>query len=469
MRYKVISRSSSNRLILIYAGWGMDWRPFANLSHPGYDIIVVWDYTELTFDWKNYFRYDEICLIAWSMGVFAASITIHEIEPRITTRIAVNGTLTPIDDNRGIPTAIWRGTENALSPSTWRKFQRRMCTSAQQYAAFADVAPHRTIQSLKDELYALETSTMFHVEQVMDWDLAIVSKHDGIFPAANQSRAWQGIAPVRMLDVGHLPDFAQLISRLIIDKDRVGRRFDDARSTYSRSASVQQRIADGLMKRFDFIFGTGPIVGNIIEVGPGVDTPLTRKWIGRTDSRAKIRLWDVADINTDSLPANAAFERCDAEVRMKRQATESVGFIFSSSTLQWFNSPREFVKECERVLVPGGYLVLSSFVAGNLEELTAITGNGLQLPTLRGWQAMLSSNMMQLLCEPGIERETFDSPRAVLEHLRDTGVNGVSYGRSSAVLARRIIENLPTDAQGRATITYRPVYIIARKAFDPVR
>lgn len=444
----------------------MDWRPFASLSHPGYDIVVVWDYTELSFNWKKFFNYHEICLLAWSMGVFAASLTIHEIEPRITMRIAVNGTLTPIDERRGIPPAIWSGTHNTLSPSTWRKFQRRMCTSAPQYAAFAGVAPHRTLQSLRDELYALETYTMFHVEQITDWDMAIVGKHDGIFPAANQREAWRDVAPVRILDAGHLPDFGQLISRLVIDKNRVEQRFDGARATYARHATVQRLIADGLMQRFDMIFGKGPIVGNIIEVGPGPDMPLTHKWLGRIDPRAKIRLWDIAEIKTEQLPPNVVFECCDAEVRMKRQSTESAGFIFSSSTLQWFNSPREFIKECARVLVPGGYLVLSSFIAGNLEELTAITGTGLQLPTLRGWQAMLPQSMLTMVCEPDIRSISFNSPREILEHLRDTGVNAVNYGTSPTVLARRILRDFPADASGKYTITYRPVYIIARKNPD---
>ena len=94
MRYKFISRENNNRLILIYAGWGMDWRVFRHMRRHGYDIIIVWDYRQLTFDWSVVASYDEICLVAWSMGVFAASVTIHEILPRITKSIAVGGTPT---------------------------------------------------------------------------------------------------------------------------------------------------------------------------------------------------------------------------------------------------------------------------------------------------------------------------------------------------------------------------------------
>lgn len=465
MKSKYISRCDGNkRLLVIFAGWGMDWRPFADLSHPDYDILVVWDYRELSFNGSPLLRYDEICVLAWSMGVFAASVTIHEIEPRITTRIAVNGTLQPIDDVQGIPPAIWDGTLNALSPSTWRKFQRRMCDSAQQFNSFSEKAPHRTISELKEELEALRTHTIFHAEQVTEWDMAIVGRHDAIFPAVNQMRAWKGVAPVRVMESGHLPDFAQLVSRLFKDKGKVARHFTKARSTYGGEAVMQQAIARSLMARFNAIFGKGPIVGNVIEAGCGVDGILTRSWIDRTDPRAKLLLWDIADVTVDVSAPNMTFERCDAEVRMKRQPSGSARFIFSSSTVQWFNSPRDFLKECARVLVPGGYMVISSFTQNNFKEIRSVTGNGLQLPTVKDWRGMVPLGMEVLECVEEERRLSFESPRRVLEHLRDTGVNGVRYGTPAHTLARRLLNDYPADEEsGNYTLTYAPVYIIARK------
>lgn len=463
MKSKLISRTDTPRLLLIFAGWGMDWRPFAALSHPGYDIMVIWDYRDLRFDWKPLFRYDEICLLAWSMGVFAASITIHEIAPRITMRIAVNGTLRPIDAMTGIPPAIWSGTYNALSPATWRKFQRRMCTSAEQFGRFAESAPRRTIADLADELSALESHTFFHPDQVTDWDMAIIGRNDAIFPPANQNRAWRGVAPIRILDTGHLPDFAQLIERLLIDKDKVKTRFDKSATTYGSASVVQQRIADQLMTRFRIASDDAPLIGTIIEIGPGATGALTRRYIDRVDPRSSLYLWDMADIDTTGFAPSAYFERTDAEVRIKRTQSASAAIILSSSTIQWFNSPREFIKECERVLVPGGWLVLSAFVHGNLDELTAITGNGLQLPPARTWQQMFGENMTVAVCEQAVESLTFESPRQVLEHLRDTGVNGVSFGQDHVTLARRIMREYPRQDDGSCRLTYRPIYIIARK------
>jgi hypothetical protein len=113
--------------------------------------------------------------------------------------------------------------------------------------------------------------------------------------------------------------------------------------------------------------------------------------------------------------------------------------------------------------VPGGYLVLSTFVRGNLKELTDLVGNGLPLLTADGWLRLLPQNLFVQVCEQSYETLTFDSPRLVLEHLRKTGVNAVGYGRNRTVLARHILENFPKNDKGEYALTYRPLYLIARK------
>jgi malonyl-ACP O-methyltransferase BioC len=460
MQSKFICRNHNNRLILIFAGWGMDWRPFKDLSHPGYDILVVWDYRDLTFNWQPLLAYHEICLIAWSMGVFAASLTVHEILPRITKRIAINGTLEPISSKYGIPEAIYHGTINALSPTTLRKFYRRMCTSAEQFAEFEANRPKRTINELSEELQAIETHTFFHVPQIDSWDLAIISRNDGIFPAQNQVNAWRQSTPIQFMDAGHLPDFQMLISRLIIDKNLVSNRFGESQDSYSENAIAQHHIAEELYKRFARVTSNAPIRGNVIEAGVG-NGALTQLY-APTQSDGVLRLWDIADIDTSHTP-KGRYEKCDAEVSIRRIPSASINYIFSASTVQWFNSPAAFLRECERVLVPGGYLVLSTFVRGNLKELTDLVGNGLPLLTADGWLRLLPQNLFVQVCEQSYETLTFDSPRLVLEHLRKTGVNAVGYGRNRTVLARHILENFPKNDKGEYALTYRPLYLIARK------
>lgn len=462
MQKKFISRTpQTRRLVLIYAGWAMDWRPFRNLSLPGYDIMVVWDYRDLTFNWKPLMAYDEVCLIAWSMGVFAASVTIHELLPRITKRIAVNGTLEPVHDSKGIPEAVYHGTINALAPNTLRKFYRRMCTDADQFAKFSANMPKRPVGELGDELRAIETNAIFHVEQVSEWDLAIVSRHDSIFPTQNQVNAWRQIAPIRFMEASHLPDFERLLPHLFIDKDLVRSRFANAADRYCSQAVAQHNIAKGLFRRFRSIASSEALAGNILEVGCG-DGTLTRLFAPHVHSLSTVRLWDLTPAAPDAIPG-AIFEQCDAETAIRRLPSASVAVIFSASTVQWFNSPAAFFRECRRVLIPGGYLVVSAFVRGNLHEITEIAGSGLQLPTVDGWKCMLPAGMELRVCETAPEVLIFDSPRQVLEHLRDTGVNAVDFGVNPVGITRRLLAQYPRRDDGSCPLTYMPIYLILRK------
>ena len=68
--------SSHDRALLIFAGWGMDEKPFSRLHLPGYHIIVIWDYRDNRFPdrlERTMETFGEIAVIAWSFGVPAAT------------------------------------------------------------------------------------------------------------------------------------------------------------------------------------------------------------------------------------------------------------------------------------------------------------------------------------------------------------------------------------------------------------
>jgi malonyl-CoA O-methyltransferase/biotin synthesis protein BioG len=463
MKSKFVSHTAKNRrLVIIFAGWAMDYRPFKGLVAPGYDIMVIWDYRELSFSWKIVDGYKEICVIAWSLGVFAASLTTHEIMARVTKMIAVNGTLEPIHPSRGIDPALYQATLRELTPTSLRKFYRRMCSSAEEFTAFKECCPKREFSELADELVNIETQTIFHVPQVDRWDLALISRYDRIFQAPNQQNAWRGIAPQRIMELGHLPDFQMIISRLIIDKERVKARFSASQSTYDAEAQAQNAIAKRLYEFFENTRDTREVAGTVIEVGSGHGA-LTRQYAPH-HSCGPIHLWDIADLPAVAeLSPDARFKCCDAEIMMKHTPTASAKFIFSASTVQWFNSPATFFRECERVLVPGGWLVISTFAHGNLPEVESVVGPTLTLPTLRGWLSMIPPTMTVLSSSEDGVTLRFDNPREVLKHLKNTGVTGVTSMTSPVVAARRLLNEYPVNLDGSCPLTYRPVYIVAQK------
>lgn len=103
MKHYFIQQKHLPRLTLFFAGWGMDECPFMDYCPENSDLLVCYDYRSLDFDFTLLQGYQEIRLIAWSMGVWAASMVLQDMDLPICERVALNGTVTPVDDLKGIP------------------------------------------------------------------------------------------------------------------------------------------------------------------------------------------------------------------------------------------------------------------------------------------------------------------------------------------------------------------------------
>ena len=116
--------------MLFFAGWGSEENLFRHPVEEGYDYLLCFDYRTLDFDYTPIEGYTEIRLLAWSMGVWVASrvFTGHSFSWQM--KLAVNGTPFPIDDRRGIPEMIFKGTLEHFSEDTLTRFRRRMCVSS---------------------------------------------------------------------------------------------------------------------------------------------------------------------------------------------------------------------------------------------------------------------------------------------------------------------------------------------------
>ena len=114
------------RLLLFFAGWGADETPFKAYRPAGSDLMICYDYRTLDFDQSGLNEYQEINVIGWSMGVWVASQVLPHLALPIASSTAINGTPYPIDEYRGIPPAIFRGTLDGLTGTSLHKFLRRM-------------------------------------------------------------------------------------------------------------------------------------------------------------------------------------------------------------------------------------------------------------------------------------------------------------------------------------------------------
>ena len=467
MQYRLIHSEKSPRLLLIFAGWGMDAGVFANLCRPGYDIMVVWDYRSFHIDRSCGDGYDEICLLAWSMGVYAASQTVQAIENRITRRVAVNGTPYPVDDRMGIPEVIFEGTLTGLNDVTLAKFYRRMCATRADMALFEAHRPSRSADELKDELQAVADRLILNTPARMMWDVAVACKDDRIFPFHNQRSAWMSLGvPMQVEDGGHFFDFNRILDAHFIDKTLVEARFENGTATYDRYAAVQidavERLV-GMIKTLGMTAEIGAARNAVLEIGSGSGF-LSRK-IAAMVNGATLTMWDLAAPMPGGLPPGRRYDFCnlDAELALRRVRPESYDHIFSASTIQWFNSPERFVRDCHRALRTDGCAFLTTYTRGNMHEISDITGNALPLLTPERW-AELAAPLFDIVACEAYERDLdFESPADVLRHMKLTGVNSLSRSSRGTVSARAIIDHYPMRLDGRYHLTYRPIIMILRK------
>lgn len=199
MKQLFIVNQHRPRLVLFFAGWGMDETPFLDYRPQESDLMICYDYRRLDFDATLLTNYEEIHIVAWSMGVWAASQVLQHRELPITRSIAINGTPYPVDEERGITPVLFSGTLQGLSAASLLKFQRRMCVNAEAFARFQSLAPRRPWEELKEELAAIGHQYQALPPSSFVWNQAFIGDNDRIFPPQAQQKAWEGICP----SIGH--------------------------------------------------------------------------------------------------------------------------------------------------------------------------------------------------------------------------------------------------------------------------
>jgi len=446
MRFKQLTDIGSDKLLIIFAGWGMDEKPFLKLRRNDCDIAVVYDYGNDSVI-KISRKYTDIKVMAWSFGVIAADAFLADNpELPVTLSVAVNGTLYPADDERGIPTDIFLGTLENLSERSLTKFYRRMCGNAESFKVFMDHKPERDIESLRSELETIAGCRPSHQQ----WDSAIVSLDDRIIPATNQIKAWneEGVRIIRIKGP-HMPDFQSLIATIITNKQLVAKRFGEAKTTYDGNAEIQRETAAKLSAAWEKAGTHFP--EKVIEIGAGTGmfTDMYMQWLRPRN----LELWDLSEI-PPRLPGQHLI--CDAEEAIRQCETEKANAIVAASTIQWFDSPERFFKEAARVLCKDGILAISTFGPDNFREIRPSL-----YPSRAEIVALLEKAGFSIeYSEETLTTMEFGSTKLMLEHFRSTGVNATAYA-DPAKTAIRLIRH------GVKSVTYHPIIIVARKKVNP--
>lgn len=448
MKIKFLHGSDSKRLILIFAGWAMDSRPFDNLTYPGYRLAVVWDYTDELLETEELNDFDEICVLAWSYGVFmAARFMASHPELPITASVAVNGTMHPVNKRYGIAPEIFDMTLKALSAQSVMKFYRRMCGGSSAYARFGERMPQRDTDSLAAELKNISDTYRRDGAPEWSWDYAFISDNDLVILPESQVNAWTDAGTaIRRLDGAHLPDFNRLLNEAFIRKEGVVASFTRSAATYDDNATAQRKIAERLAA---MVTDNAPLAGDVLEIGCGSGM-FTKELVKYAGQDTFLTLMDVSPI-AETLPGKHIV--CDAETEIRKLADNSVDAVVSASAVQWFNSPRRFLSEARRVLRPGGIIGLAVYGDKTFHELPGYKSPS-RIFSIGELKDSIPAELEIVKIEDALITSKFDSSIELLRHFRLTGVAPSGTSPESMATARAVI------ASGITTLTYNPIFLL---------
>lgn len=216
MNYRYLIKDNNPSLLLFFSGWGGEETLFHSYKPVCADWLFCDDYQSLDFDPNILAGYEDITVVAWSLGVWAAGFVLENVQAPFGKKIAINGTMKPVDDVYGIPEKIFKGTLEHLDEVTLGKFRRRMCGSATILEKFISHGLQRSVSELKDELDFLYHTVKENPTPDFKWTEALSGAVDLIFPIKNQQAFWsKSNVPVTVYDEAH---YSERLFRATIER-----------------------------------------------------------------------------------------------------------------------------------------------------------------------------------------------------------------------------------------------------------
>ena len=255
-----------------------------------------------------------------------------------------------------------------------------------------------------------------------------------------------------------------------IDKKLVQQRFSRSLATYDSEAIVQSQTATKMLVKLIQLFGNR--FPAILEIGCGTGL-LSRQISNKLDYSLLLANDLVASCATHIADiTNCRFVAGDIETLPP--PAQQFDLIISNATFQWFNHLQRVLQKLTVWLKPGGVLAFSSFGPENIKELAILTGRQLPYYTRHSLCQLVSNEMRVVFDTEDIITLEFQSPLDVLRHLKATGVNSLTEfnpNAASFISSKTALEKFSvsyrsthTTSQGKVSLTYHPLIIIAQKA-----
>ena len=178
--------NKSDELILFFTGWGCDEHEFEHLKTHS-DVLLLYNYLDLDLDF-DFSKYKEINLLAFSAGVFAASVINFDF--KINKKIALSGNPYLFDEELGLS----KESQNILCNITEDNaddFARNfLIKTDEEYTKFHN--SNRTLISCQREFEALKELYKNNKQNIKNiFDIALIGADDPFFKPTKQAEYYK--------------------------------------------------------------------------------------------------------------------------------------------------------------------------------------------------------------------------------------------------------------------------------------
>lgn len=236
-------------------------------------------------------------------------------------------------------------------------------------------------------------------------------------------------------------------------KDLIKKRFARSLKTYDKYAVVQKQMAKKLAEKVDFNpeyvlelgCGTGLLTNELVnKISYGrydaVDIVDCKEYIFKISENINFICGDIEDFSVDG----------------------KADLVISNAVLQWIEDLPEFIKKTENNLTDGGYFIFTLFGKENYRELNPIIKSSVRYYSVSELQKMFEDFEILYLSEEKIVLD-FDSPKEVLHHIKNTGVNAITPVRWTKSDLAKFEADYSKICGNKITLTYNPIYIVLKK------
>jgi malonyl-CoA O-methyltransferase len=256
-----------------------------------------------------------------------------------------------------------------------------------------------------------------------------------------------------------------------IDAAQVRRRFARAAQTYAAASPLEAEIGARMLERLEYVraaprcildAGAGPAreAQALRARYPGaavVTLDASHAMLQAGRRRRGWRAWLPGAQR--ALPVVADFARMPL-------ANGCVDLLWSNMALHWTAAPEAALRECARVLAPGGLLMFSTLGPDSLKELRQAAG-ATRVHSFVDMHDIGDALVAAGFAAPVMDAEfvalTYADPEGLLADLRRSGQTSARADRPRGLCGRRFLEQLRAALVahargGRITATFEVVY-----------